>query len=213
MKRSQLLVAVTLCIIGAGCSSIERSRNLSNPAVRGPVLAEQVCSICHGVDGNPVSPVFPRLAAQQAMYLTSQLKNFRAHTRSDPAGFEYMWGISHHLTDDQIAGIADYYSKQTARRSNMASADARLLADGKKIFEKGVPEQDVIACAACHGPAAQGIQAFPRLAYQSANYIVKQLNVFQHTSGRPGTPMEFVSHPLTGANKDAVAAYLQAFPD
>jgi len=25
--------------------------------------------------------------------------------------------------------------------------------------------------------------------------------------------MELISHPLTGANKEAVAAYLQAFPD
>jgi cytochrome c553 len=66
---------------------------------------------------------------------------------------------------------------------------------------------------ACHGPKAQGIQAFPRLAWQHADYIVKQLNVFQNTQGRPGTPMEFVVHPLTGANKAAVAAYLQAFPD
>jgi cytochrome c553 len=213
MKLSLLTTAVTVCILGAGCSSLERSRDLANPAVTGRTLAEQVCSICHGIDGNSVSPGIPRLAGQQAPYMINQLTNFRAHNRSDPVGSEYMWGLSHHLTDPQIAGIADYFSKQTPHRQTTASADPRLLAEGREIFEKGVPSQDVIPCMSCHGPKAEGIAAFPRLAYQHANYTVKQLNVFQNTQGRPGTPMEFVSHPLTGANKDAVAAYLQAFPD
>ncbi len=211
--RRHLLIAVILGVVGTGCSSLERSRNLANPAVPGHVLAQQVCSNCHGMDGNSVSPAFPRLAGQQAVYLTNQLKNFRAHHRIDPAGSEYMWGLSHHLTDAQIADIAAYYSRQTPRPSHQRTADPKLLAEGKTIFENGVPDQKVIACQACHGPKAQGIEAFPRLALQHSDYIVKQLNVFQNTQGRPGTPMEFVVHPLTGPNKAAVAAYLQDFPD
>jgi cytochrome c553 len=165
------------------------------------------------VDGNSTSPAFPRLAGQQAEYLRNQLTNFRSHNRSDPAGYEYMWGISHHLSDAQIASIAEYFSRQTPRRDPPRAVDPQLLAIGKNIFENGVPEQDVLPCMVCHGPGGQGIEAFPRLAYQHADYIVRQLNVFQYTQGRPGTPMEAVVHPLTGANKDAVAAYLQAFPD
>jgi cytochrome c553 len=212
-RRRRLLIAAILGIVGTGCSSVERSRNLADPAVPGHVLAEQVCSNCHGLDGNSESPAFPRLAGQQAVYLTNQLSNFRAHHRIDPAGSEYMWGLSHHLTDAQIADIAAYYSKQTPRRSYQRAADPKLLAAGKTIFENGVPEEKVIPCMACHGPKAQGIEAFPRLASQHADYIVKQLNIFQNTQGRPGTPMEFVVHPLTGANKSAVAAYLQSLPN
>ncbi len=213
MKRNHIFLAVILGMIGTGCSNLERSRDLANPDVSGKTIALQVCSNCHGVDGNPKSPAFPRLAGQQVAYLTNQMNNFRGHQRSDPAGSEYMWGLSHHLTDAQIANLAEYYSKQTARRAELPAADPQLLAAGKEIFEKGVPEQNVIACSACHGPKAQGIEAFPRLAYQHADYIVKQLNVFQNTKGRPDTPMELISHPLTGENKEAVAAYLQAFPD
>jgi cytochrome c553 len=213
MNARPPLTILILALLLGGCSSIERSRNLSNPAVSGQTLALQVCSICHGLDGNPSSPAFPRLAGQQAIYLTNQLDNFRAHHRIDPAGSEYMWGLSHHLTDAQIAQLATYYSAQTPHRPGGRSADPQLLAEGKRIFENGVPAQKVIACMACHGPKAQGIQAFPRLAWQYSDYIKKQLEVFQNTQGRPGTPMEFVVHPLTGANKSAVAAYLQAFPD
>lgn len=213
MNYRLAFLAATVGMLGVGCSNLERSRDLANPAVPGKVIAQQVCSICHGLDGNSVSPQFPRLAGQQAVYLTNQMKNFRGHDRSDPAGQEFMWGLSRHLTDGQIAAIADYYSQQTARKDGMPAADPKLLAAGKDIFEQGVPDKNVIACAACHGPKAQGIEAFPRLANQHADYIVKQLDIFQNTQGRPGTPMETIVHPLTGGSKEAVAAYLQAFPD
>ncbi len=209
MRCLPLILAAAFGLATAGCTSLDRSRDLGNPAVPGPVLAQQVCSLCHGVDGNSA---FPRLAGQQATYLKNQLTSFRSHHRADPAGSEYMWGLSHHLTDRQIEALADYYSKQVPRDFRR-SADPQQLAAGKRIFEQGVPDQDVIACSACHGPNGQGIEAFPRLAHQHADYLVKQLNIFQFTQGRPGTPMTAVSHPLTGSNKQAVAAYLEAFPD
>lgn len=212
MLKTTLPLTAVFAFLVTGCSNLERSRDLANPAVSGSVLAVQVCSACHGVDGNSTSPQFPRLAGQQAAYLINQMNGFRSQQRLDPPGTEYMWGLSHHLTDQQIADLGDYYARQTARKANV-TADPQLLAAGKEIFEKGIPEQNVIACSACHGPKAQGIEMFPRLAYQHADYVVKQLNVFQNTQGRPGTPMEAVVHPLTGEHKQAIAEFLQAFPD
>ncbi|MDE3106502.1 MAG: c-type cytochrome, partial [Acidobacteriota bacterium] len=92
MKKPLFLSALGLSLLAAGCANLQHSRNVADPAVPAKVLAEQVCSTCHGLDGNPVSPAFPRLAAQTPAYLTSQLNNFRGHGRSDPAGSEYMWG-------------------------------------------------------------------------------------------------------------------------
>jgi cytochrome c553 len=212
MNMPLLTLFVGLAAIGAGCSNLERSRDLANPNVPPAVTAVQVCSNCHGIDGNSVSPNFPRLAGQQAAYLVTQLQNFRSHQRADPPGFEYMWGISHHLTDDQIKGLAEYFARQVPKKLSLA-VNAQQMAAGKEIYDKGVPGGDVIPCMACHGPMGQGIEAFPRLAYQHADYIVKQLDIFQNTQGRPGTPMEAITHPLTGENKEAIAAYLQAFPD
>lgn len=203
------LLFATLGIVA--CSNLERSRNLANPDVPGKVLAIQVCSACHGLDGNSSSPAFPRLSGQQVTYMVNQLKTFRGHERSDPSGQEYMWGLSRHLTDAQIKDIAEYYSQQPSLPNR--PSDPQLMAAGKEIFDKGIPDQNVIACSACHGPTAQGIEAFPRLAHQHADYIMKQLDIFQNTQGRPGTPMEAVTHPLTGENKAAIAAYLQSFPN
>ena len=124
MKAATFSVVLVFAAAGTGCTNVERSRNLADPAVPGRVLAVQVCSACHGVDGNSVSPNFPRLAAQQPGYIVSQLTNFRTHQRSDPSGFRYMWGISRYLTDDQIAGLAEYFSKQKALPN--AAGDATL---------------------------------------------------------------------------------------
>ena len=210
MKGILSLPFLAVLAVMGGCANVERSRDLNNPNVAPEVTAVQVCSICHGLDGNSVSPNFPRLAAQQPAYVVGQLENFRGHKRSDPAGFEYMWGLSHNLTDDQIKGLAEYFSKQTPQLN--AGVDAELMPLGKEIFENGLPSKEAPPCMTCHGPLAEGTAAFPRLANQHQDYIVKQLEVFQRTDERPNTPMTQVAHLLSVEDIHAVAAYLQAFP-
>jgi cytochrome c553 len=167
--------------LSCGCADLTRSRDLANPQVTATTLAQQVCSNCHGVTGQAVSPNFPNLAAQVEAYSVTQLNGFKSHRRQDPAGFEYMWGLSRHLTDDQIKGLAAYYAAQQA------------------------------ANATCHGAEGQGMAMFPRLAGQHADYLVKQLLVFQRTDERPeGSLMKTVAHELTRDDIDNVAAYLQA---
>ena len=206
MKTRLILVLLAAAI--AACAPIERSRSLNNPTVPASTMAMQVCSNCHGLDGNSVSPNFPRLAGQTRPYLTEQLRAFRGHGRLDPAGFEYMWGLSRHLTDEQIAGLAEYYSTQRPV-ANRASK-TQLLADGKAIFDAGVPKNNIPPCSACHGAAGKGNEMFPRLAGQHADYLVKQLLVFQRTDERPeGAVMKPIAHDLTSHDIEAVADYLQ----
>ena len=104
MKNALLIIALTTALAVSSCSTVDRSRELADPKVPARTIALQVCSNCHGVDGNSPSPNFPSLAAQKEAYLAEQLGAFRKHSRSDPAGFEYMWGSSRHLTDEQIQG-------------------------------------------------------------------------------------------------------------
>jgi cytochrome c553 len=83
---------------------------------------------------------------------------------------------------------------------------------GKAIFENGIPEKQVTACQACHGAKAEGLGAFPRLAGQHRDYLMKQLLVFRDTEGRPGTPMKEVTHNLDRNEVDAVTIYIQGMP-
>lgn len=209
MQNIALPLALAAVVLGAGCANLERSRNLADPAVSGKTLAQQVCSNCHGIDGNSVSPNFPNLAAQQRAYLIGQLEGFRKPGRSDPAGFEYMWGLSHHLTDKQISELADYFASQqvvSPRAGNPLQA-----AKGKQVFEEGLPAQAIPPCRSCHGEQGGGMEGVaPRIAHQHADYIVKQLKVFQRTDQRPeGAVMKVVAHDLTKENMEDVAQYLQ----
>lgn len=203
-------VGLSLAVLGmAACSNIDRSRNLHDSSVAAKTLAQQVCSNCHGMDGNATSPNFPNLAGQTEPYLIQQLKNFRARSRSDPAGFEYMWGISRHLTDAQIEGLAAYFTGQKPVRQSAEAGEAQV-SSGKKIFEGGVPEKNIPACMSCHGDNGQGNAQFPRIAGQHVDYLLKQLMVFQRTDERPeATMMKVIAHDLTRKNMEDVAAFLQ----
>lgn len=212
MKTTSLTLALAVAALMAGCGTVERSRSLGDPAVPGRVLAQQVCSNCHGPNGNAESPNFPNLAAQQELYFAAQLKGFRGHSRSDPAGFEYMWGLSKHLTDDQISGLAAYYAAQKPVAIHYRTGNPALADEGKAIFEKGISDKAIPPCSTCHGAEGQGNAIFPRLAGQHADYLVKQLRVFQRTDERPeGGVMKEISHLLTSENMEAVASYLEAF--
>lgn len=213
MKSATFLAAIAANFLVVGCANVERSRDIANPSVSGTTLAQQVCSNCHGLKGVAVSPNFPHLAGQTEPYFISQLTAFKSHGRSDPAGFEYMWGISRVLTEDQIRGLAAYYAAQTPARQPIEGDRGRLDA-GKSIFASGVPASGVPACSSCHGDHAQGNATFPRLSGQHADYLVKQLLVFQRTDERPeGSIMKTVAHALTRQDIDDVAGYLQALPN
>ena len=213
MNKVVFLTAAAMILLSAGCSSLksdtESIRDLNDPSVSGRTLAEQVCSICHGTGGNSINPIFPRLAGQQSAYLTEQLKEFRSHTRSDVAGYKYMWGLARHLTDKQISELANYYRGQTPVPGR--TSDTALIAEGDSIFHHGVKANNVPACATCHGPEGHGHDGFPRIASQHQDYILKQLSVFKHTTDRNagmGAMMSPVAYNLTGDQARAVSAYL-----
>lgn len=167
-----------------------------------------VCSKCHGVDGNSVSPSYPKLAGQHKEYLVAQLKAFRDKSRKDPDAHTDMWRISGRLDDETVSKLADYYSAQKPTSGTLG--DAQLAAKGKVIYDRGIQSKNVPACVFCHGHNAQGIAVFPRLAGQHAQYLVKQIKVF-HTDDRPNLAktMKSVVERLSDEEAGQVAAYLE----
>ena len=166
-----------------------------------------VCSSCHGAEGRSVSPTFPRLAGQQKDYLEVQLKAFRDKTRADPHAHTYMWGMAAHLSDDTIAGIANYYAAQAPVAGTPGNASD--IAAGKKIFAEGIDAKGVPACMGCHGEHAEGNGQFPRLAGQHREYLEEQLVNFA-SSARANEIMHENSKNLALEDAHAVAAFLSA---
>lgn len=213
--ESLRMSSLSLGLLGAlafglvACTNLDKSRDAGNPNVSGKTLAVQVCSACHGVTGESNSPMFPKLAGQQKQYLIAQLSDFKGHLRTNPDGAAYMWGFVN-LSSSQIDQLADYFSSQAPMHGTKESSPA--LARGEMIFRSGLPDSGVTQCSACHGAAGEGNGLFPRIGGQHANYIVKQIHLFQKTEQRPrGEPMKQVAHAMTDADTEAVAIFLATF--
>jgi cytochrome c553 len=169
--------------------------------------AVNLCSTCHGPRGVSTSPEFPILAAQGPGYLENQIDNFRHKTRSEKDAHDFMWGIAGNLDPAIIKGIAAYYAAQPPAPGRIA--DPAQVAKGKELFDKGLPDRGVPACASCHGADAEGIADFPRLAGQHAKYVAKQLDYIQSLV-RAAPVMHGIVKDLTPAEIQALAAYVQS---
>ncbi len=205
--NSLLVAAIALAVSATGDASAADLTVPHDPsALDVPTLVSTACSKCHGPGGVSTSPIFPILAAQQPSYIETELKLFRERGRSDPHARAFMWGIAQRLGDDQIEGLAKYFSSQPPARGK-ASSNSALADKGRKIFEQGVPEREVTACTVCHGPNAEGINTFPRLAGQHRDYLVLQLQQF-HDRLRENDIMQGVAKNITEDDIAAVADYL-----
>ncbi len=210
MEKMAQFVSIAMLLAGSACQDLEHSRQVDNPQVPGKTIALQVCSNCHGVNGVSVSPGFPKLAGQQKEYLVDQLTDFKTHSRADPNAQRFMWGFTH-LTDTQIDELATYFSSQSVVLGDAGELD--LINEGKAIYHSGLPDKGVAACVACHGQHGEGMNQFPRLAGQHADYVMKQLEVFQQTDTRPrGAAMKAVCANMSDRDMRAVAAFVEVFP-
>ena len=156
------------------------------------------CQDCHGPSGQGYRGFYPipRLAGQQMEYLENQLRAFVEHRRTN----NVMFNVAHNLSPAMIRALATNFRHFNPKP--LGGAPKNLVAAGKKIFEDGVPDANIVACAACHGPDATGKDEFPRLAGQLYPYVVKTLSNWGKERGQiPGKPdtsavMQPVVHSL-----------------
>jgi cytochrome c553 len=202
MRHSIALIAT----IVAGCLPMS-ARAQSDIAARAEAFAVNLCSTCHGPRGVSVSPEFPILAAQQEPYLAAQIEAFRSRVRSDKDAHDFMWGVASRLPPDVIQALAHYYATQPPPPGRVE--DAALVARGRELYDRGIPDRGVPACATCHGAGGAGSEPFPRLAGQHAKYVAKQLAYIQ-TLVRAAPVMHGIVKDLTPPEIQAVAAYAQS---
>lgn len=164
-----------------------------------------VCSACHGMDGNSVTPIWPSLAGQSEQFISKQLMDFKSGARKD----DTMTAMAAPLSDQDVADLAAWYSSQ---KRGVGSANAEKAAPGEKLYRAGDADKGVAACMACHGPNGAGNPAakFPALAGQHATYTIKALKDFRAgtRSNDPANMMRDVAGKMTDAQIEAVAEYI-----
>jgi cytochrome c553 len=207
--RAAMPVAFLAIVLAAGA----RPDVAAAATARNDVQAKiSYCKDCHGPAAQGYRGYFPipRLAGQQPEYLENQLRAFIERRRAN----SIMFSVAHVLSPSMISALAEHFRNLHPRP--IGGGPRNLIDAGRKIFEDGVPDANVAACAACHGPGAVGNGQVPRLAGQLYPYLVKELTNWSKERGQnPSQPdtsliMEPVAHSLTRSQVDAVAAYLSS---
>jgi cytochrome c553 len=207
MKLISLVLALLASVLVIVFSGVGRAADVSTQDLQAKI---QYCKTCHGLLGQGFRGSFPmpRLAGQQTEYLENQLRAFIDRRREN----KFMFGVAHELSPAMITGLAKHFSDLNPKP--LGGAPRELMVSGKKIFDEGVPDAGVPPCSACHGADAKGNGAFPRLAGQLHDYILRKLVNWSKERGLdPANPdtsalMEPIAHSLTESQIKAVAAYL-----
>ena len=172
-----------------------------------------VCSACHGVDGNSMIDMYPKLAGQQTTYLIKLLHDFRSAAktggkegRNDPI----MGGMALMLSDQDIEDVAAYYSSQT----KVVIEVKDIPALGEQLYKGGDMTRGITACIACHGPQGAGTElaGFPDIGGQHANYLKIQLNKFSDTNRNNDLNgmMQDIAKKLTSDDIEALSKYISS---
>ncbi|MGY3237689.1 cytochrome c553 [Bradyrhizobium sp. USDA 4448] len=169
----------------------------------------EYCKTCHGLSAQGYRGWFPmpRLAGQQPQYLENQLRAFIERRRTNPV----MQNVAHVLSPSMVSALAAQLKALDPKP--IGGAPRAASAVGKRIYEEGLPESNVPACAACHGSDGKGQNEIPRLAGQLYEYTVGQLTGWTKVRGQGSAVdtsaiMAPTAHNLTRSQVEAVAAYV-----
>lgn len=191
-----------LLAFGALAAVANESAFVSGDISAGRQLYDAQCAVCHGPGGASIVPTQPILAGQHAEYTASQLRKFRDGGRKNAAMAPFVVN----LDDDDIADLAFFLAQQMPVIAG--AADMNLAKAGEKLYRGGDSGANIPACAACHGPAGEGIAPlYPRLSGQYAEYVALALR--QYASGeRQADAMTGIAAKLSDEEIEALASYI-----
>ena len=157
----------------------------------------EICSACHGQDGNAAVSSTPSLAAQPETFLVSQMILFREGLRQVPQ----MAGLFAKTSEQDLLDLATYFSKQSLK-PNPGARDATLYDKGAVLSKRG-------SCGGCHLPDFRGREQIPRLAGQREDYLFSTMIAYRDNK-RSGTDstMTGILYGISDAELRALAHYL-----
>lgn len=181
------------------------------------------CAACHGLDGNPTDPQYPRLAGQSERYIAHQIELFKNNERTTGMS-AVMKPFADALTAQDARDLGAYFATQKAGSGVAddtviaagANKGRKFFEVGQQLFRSGDAERGIPACMACHGPVGAGNPgpAYPAVAGQQAAYTQRRLEEYRAGTTTQKDPhlfniMAAVAGKLTDEEIGAVASYLQ----
>jgi cytochrome c553 len=157
----------------------------------------QACAACHGEDGMPPDKSWPVIWGQHQGYLYLQLRDFKNGARKS----DVMGPIAQALERDDMLAIALYFSRKPWPNLRQARAQDAVATQAARANAS-------VGCTGCHQSGYQGDGTQPRLAGQSADYILKSMMDFR-TRLRGNNPgMSDLMNVTSEDDLKALAVYL-----
>lgn len=197
--KMQISLAMLLVCAGLSTNAIAAGNSAAGKSKSAP------CAACHGVDGNSAAPNFPKLAGQDANYLSKQLADFKSGTRKDPI----MSPQAANLNKKDMDDLGAYYAAQKSV-PGVANGDAQTLKMAERLYRGGDAKAGISACMSCHGPSGHGIPPrFPAVSGQHAAYSQKQLMDFKNgTRTNDSEVMTRIAFRMSEAQIKAISEYM-----
>jgi cytochrome c553 len=156
----------------------------------------ELCTGCHGEDGNSKLEKIPSLAGQPEFFVMNQLVLMREGVRQ----IEPMMPFVKDLKDPDIFALAKHFASLQSKRSDEA-VDPALAKRGAQIAEAR-------RCASCHLPTLAGQEQMPRLAGQRIDYLIDAMKSYlDNTRTGADTAMTASIIGLSEADLVALAHY------
>jgi cytochrome c553 len=181
-----------------------------SPASRATL--RESCTRCHGGLGLGRKGAAPSLAGQRPAYLRNALEAYARGERKSGI----MRPLAASLDDGTIRELAEHYAGLPPAQP--VRGDPGAIERGEAIAHRGIPSQSIPSCADCHGPGdTRRNAAYPGLAGQHADYLVLQLELFEHDR-RGGSVFASLMRPIAARltpeqMRDAAAYYASLSPE
>ena len=174
---------------------------------RAKQIVEEKCHICHGMEGESSSAVYPRLAGQHEEYIAKQLADFQTGRREGT-----MTEMSQGLTPEEMVALGKYFATQPVKPHRIR--DKEFAAVGKFLYMRGNKYSGVTACKSCHGEKGLGTKQLPRLAGQHKRYVADQLTEFnERKRTNDNAIMHSIASKLTELEIQALANYISGMDE
>jgi cytochrome c553 len=200
---------------------------VEKPATWGDVKAGAAkagtCAACHGLDGNPTDPQYPRLAGMPSA--TSPTRSPCSRAASAITGMAaVMKPFADALTAQDARDLGAYFATQKAGAgvaddtviASGPNKDKKFYEVGEQLFHSGDKPRGIPACMACHGPVGAGNPgpAYPAVAGQQAAYVQRRLEEYRAGTTTQKDPhlfnvMAAVAGKLTDEEIGSLSSYVQ----